>query len=88
MPTAIRVLKATMARGRIGWPTWLRLRDCKWAALIDERPNPAPLRDGDRYRLHITAADRALYEHEWARYRELYPDVEAPEPAAHFVNGG
>jgi hypothetical protein len=25
-----------MARGRIGWPTWLRLRDSKCGALIDE----------------------------------------------------
>ncbi len=32
-----------------------------------------------RYR--ITSYGRAYYEREWARYRELYPNVEAPPPA-------
>ena len=32
------------------------------------------------YRLHITAYGHALYEQEWARYSELYPDIEVPEP--------
>ncbi len=31
-----------------------------------------------RYR--ITSAGRYYYEQEWARYRELYPAVEAPAP--------
>jgi hypothetical protein len=30
-------------------------------------------------RLFITANGRDLYRAEWARYREFYPDVEAPE---------
>jgi hypothetical protein len=33
------------------------------------------------YEMVMTDAGRALYEREWARYRELYPDIEAPEPA-------
>jgi hypothetical protein len=32
-------------------------------------------------RLFITANGRDLYRAEWARYRELYPDVEVPEPS-------
>jgi hypothetical protein len=34
------------------------------------------------HRLRITEAGRRLYEREWARYRELYPDLSVPEPAA------
>jgi hypothetical protein len=40
-----------------------------------------------RRRLHITAAERALYVNEWARYCELYPDVEAPEPTEIATRG-
>jgi hypothetical protein len=70
--------------GRIGWNTWLRLRDYKWGALVEERQsgwysNPTTGTSRPVHRLHITAAGRALYEREWTRYRELYPDVEAPE---------
>ena len=36
--------------------------------------------DGLITNIGITTAGRALYEREWARYRELYPDVHAPEP--------
>ena len=35
---------------------------------------------GSHYRIHITGAGWVLYEREWARYRELYPDVDAPDP--------
>ena len=54
--------------------------------MIEERAsgswsNPATGSSGSRYRIHITGAGWALYEREWARYRELYPDVEAPDPA-------
>jgi len=69
----------------IGWNTWLRLRDYKWGALIEERPyaqplllaDQGPLSLGPAYRLHITAAGRALYDREWTRYRAMFPDVEA-----------
>jgi hypothetical protein len=75
----------------IGWNTWLRLRDYKLGPLavggrgalieeVDARGHPG-LGIGP-YRLRITANGRALYESEWARYRELYPEVaDAPEPA-------
>ena len=58
----------------IGWNTWLRLRDYKRGALIEERAsgswsNPATGSSGSRYRIHITGAGWALYEREWARYR-------------------
>jgi hypothetical protein len=32
------------------------------------------------YEMVTTAAGRALYREQWRRYRELYPNVEAPEP--------
>ena len=73
--------------GRIGERTWERLRDYKWGALVEERPskyvrNEATASGWTVYRMWITAAGRALYEREWARYRELYPDVvEALEPS-------
>jgi hypothetical protein len=63
----------------IGWTTWLRLIDYKWGALVAQHVRQPPY----DYRRRITAAGRDLYEREWARYRALYPDVEAPEPAAH-----
>ena len=73
----------------IGWNTWLRLRDYKGGGLVEERPYPqppiqtpqGPLSVGPAYRLHITAAGRALYEDQWQRYHDLYPNVEAPTPA-------
>jgi hypothetical protein len=69
----------------IGWNTWLGLRDYKRGALIEERAsglwhNPATGSSGSRYRLNITGAGWARYEREWARHRELYPDVDAPNP--------
>jgi hypothetical protein len=60
----------------IGWNTWLRLRDYKRGALIEERAsgslhNPTTGSSGTRYRIHITGAGWALYEREWARYRPV-----------------
>jgi len=63
----------------IGERTWQRLLEYKWGALVEERPRRHlgfPVR-----RLFITANGHSLYRAEWARYRELYPDVEAPEPS-------
>ena len=34
-------------------------------------------------RLRITPDGRERYERERARYHELYPDVDAPEPISH-----
>ena len=59
--------------------TLLRLREYKPQPLMEEFHDP------DVYllsRMRLTPFGRAYYEREWARYRELYPDVEAAEPAA------
>jgi hypothetical protein len=80
----------------IGWNTWRRLEEYgarpghSGTALTEARRIWRTVRrwDGTDYRdtsqlawqMVITAAGRDLYEREWARYRELYPDVEAPEP--------
>jgi len=78
--------------GAIGWPTWLRLIDYKWGALVEEAhraPQPGEYSGiGTTYLIRITAAGRALYEREWARYSELYPDIEALEPAGTATVGG
>ncbi len=59
--------------GRIGWNTWLRLRDYQIHGveypLIQERNG-----------VSITAWGIGYYERTFARYHELYPDVAAPEP--------
>jgi hypothetical protein len=34
------------------------------------------------YRLRITPFGETYYRREWARYRALYPEVDAPEPSA------
>jgi hypothetical protein len=69
----------------IGWNTWLRLRDYKRGALIEERASGSwhDPTTGRRARITgstSTGAGWVLYEREWARYRELYPDVDAPDP--------
>jgi hypothetical protein len=53
------------------------LVDYKWGALVTE----GGLRPPYDHRLRITKAGRHLYARQWLRYREMYPDVEAPEPA-------
>jgi hypothetical protein len=72
--------------GHISWRTWLRLRDYKAGDLVQEQRVSQPLFPGDTlpsaYRLRITPFGEAYYWREWARYRALYPDVEAPEPTA------
>jgi hypothetical protein len=60
--------------GRIGWNTWVRLRDYKIKGseypLIEERNS-----------VSITHIGIAYYERSFARYHGLYPDVLAPAPA-------
>jgi len=59
--------------GRIGWNTWLRLRDYQIHKveypLIKERNG-----------VSITAWGIGYYERTFAHYHELYPDVAAPQP--------
>ncbi|MBA2677563.1 MAG: hypothetical protein H0U76_04095 [Ktedonobacteraceae bacterium] len=78
--------------GGIWWRTWLRLRDYtvkgQDRALIKEAKFPAtiPRRIAEGYyspyehRLCITGFGRDYYREHWPRYRDLYPDVEAPAP--------
>jgi hypothetical protein len=63
----------------IGPRTWQRLEDYKSGALVEQRRGTTP-QEYWHWRYYITPAGKALYEREWARYRELYPDVDAPQP--------
>jgi hypothetical protein len=63
--------------GNIGWNTWLRLRDYYGLekGLIEEFQHV--YKD---YRLRVSAAGRKYYRENWQKYREMYPDISAPEP--------
>lgn len=65
--------------GGFSWEwTWLRLRDYSGGGLIKERDRVV---GGKReYRIVITQFGRQYYRSNWQKYRELYPDVDAPEP--------
>ena len=67
--------------GRIGERTWQRLLEHKRSALVEERGTGEYFDHRQVRRMHITANGRALYHDQWARYRELYPDVEATTAA-------
>ena len=73
--------------GGIGWKTWLRLRDyydtgkglVKEHSRFVQRPGK---QESDRvYYIKLTESGREYYEQNWQKYRELYPDVEAPSPS-------
>ena len=59
---------------RTTWETVRRLEDYRWGALCHDV-------GGFTMRYGLTPFGRAYYERERVRYRELYPDVDAPEPA-------
>jgi hypothetical protein len=71
-------------RGGFDWTqTLLRLRDYKPTPLMEEYPTPYQDNGDGTYkapedRLRITPFGRAYYAREWQRYRELYPDIDAP----------
>lgn len=79
---------------RIGWNTWLRLRDYKVHGenepLAEEKSIRITWHKNEaiglvtsytqEIRMMITAFGKEYYRENWARYRELYPDVQAPEP--------
>jgi hypothetical protein len=81
--------------GRIGWNTWLRLRDYKVQGTVrplvreqsETRRNESSRSSQTGYSLQITAFGIAFYEREWSRYHTLYPHVEAPPPE-HQVDPG
>lgn len=60
--------------------TWAQVRRMVFTG--QPRPNDYEERtvSEQEYRLHITLFGRSYYEEHWQRYRQLYPDVEAPEP--------
>lgn len=62
--------------GRIGWNTWLRLRDYTIKgteySLIEQRNG-----------VSITDWGIGYYERSFVRYSDLYPDVSVPAPRAH-----
>ncbi len=71
--------------GHIGWNTWLQLRDYKPGALIEE------YQTSGRYLAHVgyteqihwirlTSFGEQFYRNNWQRYREMYPEVDAPQP--------
>jgi hypothetical protein len=61
------------------------MSDGKAGDMVMEQRVSQPLFPGDTlssaYRLYITSFGETYYRREWARYRALYPGVEAPEPA-------
>jgi hypothetical protein len=72
--------------GRIGWRTWLRLRDYggdPFKGLVEEADCSAP-QPGRYvppvYRLYITRFGIEFYESHYAHYHGQYPDVDAPAP--------
>lgn len=76
--------------GRIGWRTWLRLRDYKRQGkecpLVEEYTTPSHYNTAtgtryDNYWIRLTAAGEEFYRVSWAHYRELYPTIAAPDPA-------
>lgn len=64
--------------GYVSWNTCLRLRDYtikgQDMALIREA------RREEQFALVITAFGQEYYRENWQRYRDLYPDVDAPAP--------
>ena len=64
--------------GYVSWNTCLRLRDYRIKgqeqALIREG------RRGEHFSLIITEYGQQFYRENWQRYRNLYPEVDAPQP--------
>jgi hypothetical protein len=64
--------------GYISWNTCLRLRDYKVKG--QERGLIREGRHTEPFGLIITDFGREYYRENWQRYRELYPEVDAPAP--------
>ena len=64
--------------GYVSWNTCLRLRDYRVKGL--EQALIREARRGEHFSLVITDFGREYYRENWQRYRDLYPDVDAPEP--------
>ncbi len=73
--------------GHIGWNTWLRLRDFKAGPLIEEYSTSGKYLAHVGYTpqihwLKLSTLGEQFYRENWQRYRELYSEVDAPEPDA------
>ena len=76
--------------GNIGSNTWLRLKQYKDGALIEEYQTwkQVQLTSVDRtwtesrpvYWLRLTRFGEQYYQDNWQHYHEMYPDVDAPHP--------
>jgi hypothetical protein len=64
----------------IGERTWQRLLEYKRGALVEDRGTGEFFDWRQAHRMYITANGSALYHDQWERYREMYPDIDAPEP--------
>jgi hypothetical protein len=79
------------SRGGFDWMrTLLRLRDYSGGALMEEYRAQLPYRADLGYtphesRMRITSFGRDYYAREWARYKTLYPDVDAPQPPEEVI---
>ncbi len=71
--------------GHISWNTWLRLRDYKAGTLIEEystwgKKEPWMSATPQIYWIRLSPFGEQYYRDNWQRYRDLYPDVDAPRP--------
>jgi hypothetical protein len=71
--------------GHISWNTWLRLRDYKAGALVEEYSTGGSYLahvgySRDIHWLRLTPFGEQFYRDNWQQYCELYPEVDAPTP--------
>ncbi len=71
--------------GNIGWNTWLRLKQYKAGALVEEYRTGGPYLahvgySTDIHWIRLTPFGEQFYRDNWQRYRDLYPEVDAPAP--------
>ena len=69
--------------GYVSWNTCLRLRDYRVKG--QDRPLIREGRSCEAFALIITAYGRQYYSENWQRYREMYPEVDAPVPVLEKV---
>ncbi len=63
--------------GGIGWKVWLRLRNYKSGALVQEKKTTYKGNADWEYRIFITDFGKQFIQKNWEKYRDLYPEVEA-----------
>ena len=60
----------------IRWPIWTHLRNYQGGALVEE------YHTATSHQMRLTPRGERFYRANWQHYHDLYPGVEAPEPAA------